>query len=301
MRQLPFLILLIILSGFFTHCKKEPINKTYYQDTLINGNIAPPYNGVNSIQINSYINRLYIDLLGREPLDIEISSAYSILVSGGLTQGTKESFINDLLSSSEYYDRFFDIYSTKMIAGYDSIELNYSYYELKYAIDSLLIPGGDSITTHIALMQLERLENLISAKNDYKIGLISINEFIRRMIINHIYDEINMGTENFVLATFENLYHRFPTDNEKSASENIVDGQPDILFLQTGNSKLDFSNIVTTCDEFYQGIIIDLYNIYLLRNPSTEEILDKLTTFKQSGDISNIQLDLLTIEEYAGF
>ena len=106
-------------------------------------------------------------------MDIEISSAYSILVSGGLTQGTKESFINDLLSSSEYYDRFFDIYSTKMIAGYDSIELIYSYYDLKYAIDSLLIPGGDSITTHIALMQLERLENLMSAKNDYKKGLIS--------------------------------------------------------------------------------------------------------------------------------
>ena len=301
MRHLPFILLIIILAGLFTHCKKEPINKTYYQDTLINGNIAPPYNGVSSIHINNYINRLYIDLLGREPLDAEISSAYTSLVSGGLSQTSKEGFINELLSSSEYYDRFFDIYSTKMIAGYDSIELNYSYYELKYVIDSLLIPGGDSITTHIALIQLERLENLMGAKNDYKKGLISINEFIRRMMINHIYDEINMGTENFVLATFENLYHRFPTDNEKAASENIVDGQPDILFLQTGNSKLGLSNIVTSCDEFYQGIIIDLYNIYLLREPSTQEILDKIESFKQSGDISNIQLNLLTIEEYAGF
>lgn len=297
---MPYIIILIIISGLFTHCKKDPVNKNYFQDTIISGNIAPPYDGVSSIQINNYINRLYIDLLGREPLDAEISSGYTTLVNGELSQITKESFINDLITRNEYYDRFFDIYSTKMIAGYDSVEIRYSYLELEYITDSLLIPNGDSLTTHLILMEMDRLEKLMVAKNDYKNDLISINEFMRRLMMNNIYDEINMGTENFVLATFENLFHRFPTENEKTASESIVDGQPDILFLQSGNSKLDFSYIVTSCDEFYQGVIIDLYKIYMLREPTTQEVLEELEDFKQTGNISNIQLNLLTSNEYAG-
>ena len=301
MRPIPYLLFLIILSGLFTDCKKEPVNKNYYQDTVISGNIAPPYYGVSSIQINNYINRLYIDLLGREPLDPEISSGYTTLVNGALSQTTKESFINNLITKKEYYDRFYDIYSTKMIAGYDSVDLYYEYSLLKYVTDSLFIPNGDSLKTHIVLMEMVRLENLMVAKNDYKNDLISINEFIRRLIMNNIYDEINMGTENFVLATFENLFHRFPTANEKTAAESIVDGQPDILFLQSGNSKLDFSYIVTSCDEFYQGVIIDLFNIYMLREPTTQEVLEVIDEFKQTGNISNIQLNLLTSNEYAGF
>ncbi|HIF14114.1 MAG TPA: hypothetical protein EYQ86_01750 [Bacteroidetes bacterium] len=188
-----------------------------------------------------------------------------------------------------------------MIAGYDSVDLYYEYFLLKYVTDSLLIPNGDSLTTHVVLIEMERLENLMAAKNDYKNELISINEFIRRLMMNNIYDEINMGTENFVLATFENMFHRFPTENEKTASESIVDGQPDILFLQSGNTKLDFSYIVTSCDEFYQGVIIDLYKIYMLREPTTQEVLEDLEGFKQTGIISNIQLNLLTSNEYAGF
>ena len=301
MKYIPYILFLIILSGLFTDCKKEPVNKSYYQDTVISGNIAPPYDGVSSIKVNNYINRLYIDLLGREPLDTEISSGYTTLVNGALSQTTKESFINDLITKNEYYDRFFDIYSTKMIAGHDSVEILYSYLELKYITDSLLIPNGDSLTTHVVLIEMGRLEDLMAAKNDYKNDIISINEFIRRLMMNNIYDEINMGTENFVLATFENMFHRFPTENEKTASESIVDGQPDILFLQSGNTKLDFSYIVTSCDEFYQGVIIDLYKIYMLREPTTQEVLEDLEGFKQTGIISSIQLNLLTSNEYAGF
>ena len=47
--------------------------------------------------------------------------------------------------------------------------------------------------------EMDRLEKLIEAKNKYKNNLISINEFIRRLMMNNIYDEINMGTENFVV------------------------------------------------------------------------------------------------------
>ena len=283
-------------------CKKfEQVNKSYYQDSIITGNVLPPYNRVTTLKIENYINRLYIDLLGREPLNDEMSVGVNYLKNGGLNQITKESYISSMMNSSEYYDRLYEIYSIKMLGGVDSTEIYSNINVAQYVLDSLLIPNGDSLQAHFFEIEIIRLIELLEAKEEYKNNDISLNEFVRRFMMNNIYDEINMGTENFVLGSFENLFYRSPSANEKSASEDMVDGQSSILFLQNGSSKLDFSTIISTNDEFYHGVIMDLFNAYVSRNPTTEETYGLIGDFKLSGELSVVQLYILTSEEYAGF
>ena len=56
------LISCVLLFAFFTNCQKEV-------EIQINGNKTPKYDDVPTIHVENYINRLFIDLLGREPTD----------------------------------------------------------------------------------------------------------------------------------------------------------------------------------------------------------------------------------------
>ena len=55
-----------------------------------------------------------------------------------------------------------------------------------------------------------------------------------------IYDEINMGTENFVVSIFQNFFHRYPTAAELYSASNMVDGNQSTIFNTNGSSKKDF-------------------------------------------------------------
>ena len=54
------LYILIFLIGLLS-CKKDI--------EIINDNDAPYYGEIPTLLLENYVNRLYIDLLGREPLD----------------------------------------------------------------------------------------------------------------------------------------------------------------------------------------------------------------------------------------
>jgi hypothetical protein len=81
----------------------------------------------------------------------------------------------------------------------------------------------------------------------------------------------------------------------------MVDNQTSQVLLQDGNSKGDFMNIIVSSDEFYQGLVIDLYKTFLLREPTSQEISEGITLIKNSGNLKNLQKQLLISKEYAGF
>ncbi len=66
-----FRLIMMVTILNLTSCKKE--------DRFIANNNVPNYYGVSTIKVKNYINRLYIDLIGREPLDIEMDSLVNIL------------------------------------------------------------------------------------------------------------------------------------------------------------------------------------------------------------------------------
>ena len=144
-------------------------------------------------------------------------------------------------------------------------------------------------------------QDLQEAGRDLYSDSINLNQFYYRLINNSVYDEINMGSENFVKSCFENLLHRFPTTTELDNAIEMVDGNPSALFLTEGNSKGDFINIITATTPFYEGVVIDAYQRFLQREPNSTEILSETDSIESSASLQILHKIILKKEEYAGF
>ncbi|MEX0967472.1 MAG: hypothetical protein WD077_09555 [Bacteroidia bacterium] len=106
---------------FTTACRKEePVVKKVYMDTVITGNPSPPFHGVTTIQVQNYVNKLYIDLLGREPVETEMTEGVNTLKSGSLSEASRLMLVRSLFEQDEYFQRLFVITSDKMLEGVDS-------------------------------------------------------------------------------------------------------------------------------------------------------------------------------------
>ena len=131
-------------------------------------------------------------------------------------------------------------------------------------------------------------------------GTISVIGLQQRCAYNYFYDQINMGTENFVVSMFQNFLYRYPTDDELTQSKQIVDGFEGVVFLQTGHTKDDFLTIFFGCNNFFEGQVRDLYLRYLFREPTSVEMSDKASIYKNSLDYKALQKSILASNEYAG-
>ena len=72
-----------------------------------------------------------------------------------------------------------------------------------------------------------------------------------RLMDNLVYDQINMGTFNFVISAFDNLLYRYPTDAEYEAGYTMVeDNVSTTLMGQSGTNRGDFIRIMTEGQAF---------------------------------------------------
>lgn len=296
------LTILLCLPFFFTSCKKkDPVHVDDFRDTVIIGNVPPEFNGISTVVINNYVNRLYIDLVGREPIDNELAIDVQYLKDNNLKDSAKEVIIQSLMSKAEYYKRVWEISSTSMLLGLDSFDVAREQQLLAFFryLDSL---NGNTTAIPYWNYEISRLQDLNAAADDYKNGSIDINEFIGRFILNYLYYvEINMGSTNFVLATFENLFARLPTTAELEAAVLMTDGGSAALFLQAGSSRDDFVEITTNYVEFYEGLVRNSFLVFLLRNPTSTEMDTYTQDFINDNDYQALQIEITKSKEYAGF
>lgn len=294
------LLLLFITCSLISCTKEEIIYENEHIDVVIEGNEVPPYSGVTSIQIEGYVNRLFIDLLGREPSITERTEAKNYLKSNDLTEVAREFILNQLMNSNEYYQRFFTIHSGELLDGITSQDITNGISTFSILYNNAVITGNTSLAQYYQNGS-EKLIALEQAINDYSIGLVSVDLFFARLIDNHFFDNINMGSENFAIGSFEGLFNRLPTEAELEASIEMIDGFSAQLLLRDGNGKDDFIKIVTTVPEFYQGLTIDIYNQLLARNPDSQEMSNGTIILSSTSDYKAVQKIVLISDEYAGF
>ncbi len=287
------LFTITILMTLFS-CKK---NEVVHENKIIKDNDPPLDTSVSVLTVQSYVNKLYIDLIGREPDSLELNDDVDYLVDNNLSNIAKGTIVEDIISTNEYHKRLFEVLSTEMIGGVDSADIA----EQITLFNMVKQASTDSIEKLLLTLEIERFEEILSAQNDFRAGNIDVNDYYKRFIDNAIYDDINMGSENFVLASFEDLYNRFPTTSELEEGIRMVENESTALFLIDGSNKGDYINIITSYLEFYEGIINDNYLIFLQREPTATEVSDMLTDFVQSKDLQELQKEILIKKEYAGF
>lgn len=291
---------LIVVSS----CKKDIL--------VIDDNNPPVYSAIPTVLIENYINRIYIDLIGREPLDSEMLIDVQYLRNNDVSIESRDSLIYKLqfdtlyIEGDEsyklaYFHRIYDMVKVRLIEGASNGDISFymSNHYADYEVDSV---AGNLIEAQKHLLKYYRLSDIIDSELDYYNNIIDIKEMHKRMIYNSIYDQINMNTFNFVNAAFDNLLFRYPTQNEFNNSYFMIeDNQPFTIFGYSGSNKLDFTNLICDSREFYEGIIQWTYLTMLARIPTSIERDFLMNDFYITTDFQKLQRFIMTTDEYAHF
>ena len=294
-----------MLAVFLDACKKD--------GKIIPDNTAPYYDGVPEVLIENYINRIFIDLIGREPLDTEMASELATLKESGLSASARNELVNKLQTDTNfiqgdssykhaYYIRFYELSKARMLEGAADYQIDDQFIAiLSFGVyaDSI---SGDSFSMEIRKQKIRLLEDVLDIPYDYRMGNAEIRDVYARLLNNAVYDQINMNTFNFLNASFDDLFFRFPTQSEFDRGYNMVEfDQSEILFGISGQNKGDYVSIMVDSKEFYEGMISWLYQTLLAREPTTTEVYNHMMAFFQDHDVQKLQRAILIKDEYANF
>jgi hypothetical protein len=301
MRQLSvFLFSILLIAG----CSKDP--------ELVPDNNAPYYSEVSELLIENYINRVYIDQIGREPFDTEMNSEVQTLKAADLSFEARDAMILKLQTSTEfipgdgsykqaYYNRLYEQGKARFLEAASNAEIGQVMGPIAGGIinDSL---NGNWEGLYVRYELLEKLQAVLDSEEKYMNGEMEIKDVCAAMVNNAVYDEINMNTFNFVNASFDNLFFRFPTEQEFYAGFNMIEyNQPANILGVPGQNKDEYVDILVNSREFYEGLIVWSYQTLLVREPSTAETNALMIDLYTDHDLQKVQRAIMITDEYAHF
>lgn len=298
------IVYILVVLFFASACKKE--------DNIIPNNNVPYYGEIPTLLLENYVNRCYIDLLGREPLDDEMILDVQFLRDNEVTIESRDSLLyklqfattyieGDSSYNKAYFHRFYNLVKVRLIEGASNsyISSENANWLFEYQKDSI---AGNMINAYKRLLEYNKLNDILKSENQYRNGVISVVELHRRMIYNSIYDNINMNTFNYINAVFDNLLFRYPTNFEFNECMLMIDdNSTQILMGLSGNCKLDVASIICNSDEFYEGLINWTYITFLGREATTQERDQLMNDLIINSDYQKIQRIILSSDEYAHF
>ena len=268
---------------------------TKIEDVLVDGNTPPPDYTIENTTIENYINKLYISTIGREPTVEEFDAHFETLRGNNLSQQSREQVITDILNNDDYNNNLFKLESANILNGVDTSMINERVYIYQFLLTTS--SGFDSIYIEYELARMLVFQQALPELNS---GVITNTDLYKRMVNNNFFDELNMGTENFVVAMFQHFLLRYPTESEVENSKIMVDDGNSTVFFETGNGKEDFINIFFASDEYYTGQTNILFNRYLFRNPTSEESVNYSLDYIASNDYRALQIRILSTNEFIG-
>ena len=281
--------LIFIVAILATGCKKDEI--------IIEDNTAPPDSTISTLILENYVAKCYISLLGRDPSETEETNAVELLRSSAMSVASRKQMIDVILGDIEYRDKILENNSVKLLnSPFDTTQIQTQLYTYNNILnDPQYAQFYDLIVEVIA-----NLETLLDTPEDFRNGTIGMQEMHRRLVTNEVYDQINMGSFNFVLSLFNNFLFRDPTSEEHNAGITMVDGFVAVLFYETGNSKEECIDIFLNSDDYFEGQVRELYLRYLFREPTSEEESYHAIRYRDSGNYDRLQKDILSTDEFAG-
>lgn len=284
-------------------CQKE--------DVVYSDNDVPEYEGVPTVLVNNYVNSLFIDLIGREPLDVEMEEEVAALEAANLSISARQDLIDKLMFDTSYlpgdssysHAYHFKLYSdlkARMMEGASDGEIMgwYNLYYSQSIVDSI---NGNFDAMDLNRLRAQRMLDVIDVWPALRLDEIDIAEAHRRMCQNQVYNEINMGAFNFINASFNDLFDRFPTQAEFDQSFPVIEAnEPGVLFGQVVQNKTQYLEVLVHSEEFDEGLVRWVYKGRLSRDPSSAEVFTLLNGM-DAVTVEAIVRHVLSSEEYADF
>lgn len=298
---LPIIVLILFA------CSKDPKNNIEGVKKI------PIYTETPTLKIENYVNRLFIDLISREPTDSEMVVYVDFLRDRELSIESRDSLayilqFDTTFSKGEgsYNEAYFQWFYEKSKGRFfkelsdDEIFLeDLNDFESQILRDSL---NGDTAAVASTNVEVVKLQNVLNSKLNYRYGNINISEMMGYMIFNSVYDFVNMNTFNFVQASFDNLFYRYPIDNERNLAFQMLENNKSVIFMgEPGATKDDYVRIITQSREFYNGMVIWAYKSLMARDPESLEASYALIELYQTNDFQKLERQLVSTDEYAQF
>ncbi len=297
--------IIFIFSILLLSCKKE-------DKIVVSTNKPKNYDDVATVKVENYINRLYIDLLGREPLHTEKIRDVDSLRAYKLNFESRKRLITRLMTDSTfvegdssykraYYQRIYDLTKARLLEGAGEEEFYQQIGIAQFALKSARLLG-DSISVFSAMVTIDKCMNVINSRRNYQLGEIKINEMYAYMLDNPIYDVINMNSLNFVNASFDNMLFRFPTRDEFAIAYDIIEkGKVGSLFGGYASNKPEFCQMLVQSIEYHESMIKWCYLTLIGREPTTQESYNLIQDYYITKDLQKVQTLILMTDEYAHF
>ena len=281
---------------------------------VIENNNPPFYDETPTLLIHNYINKLFIDLLGREATDEELAAETETLRAAKLNAAVRISLIRKLQTDTSfrvgdssykrtYHKWLYALMKSRLIEGASDDEINERIGPLEFSLYIMKLEGDSTSAEYMAVKkEITKLKDVLKIDNQYYNGQITITEAMRRLAFNAIFDEINMNTFNYIRATFDNLFYRFPTDEEFNAAFPMIEAnQTSTLWGKVANSKEGHINIIAASPEISEGLITWAYETLLARKPNSSETYQLLPDFLIQPDFQKVQQAIMMTDEYAHF
>lgn len=286
MKSLLFLLLPVLLIA--------ACNKT--EEVVIKDNVPPTDHTIDSTTIEIYVTKAYINILGREPIGNERQDGITLLKQDNFSQARRQQFVAALFANPEYTGNLLRVTRNEYLRGLDSLEVAGQIY----LFQQLLLQPQYAPFYDVINKEIVRLQSWQQSSHDLTAGTLDYKGLLKRSVDNYFYDQINMGTENFVVSTYQNFLFRYPTDAELLAGKLMVDGSVSVVFLQQGESKDDYINIFFNSDDYYEGQVRYMFTKYLFREPTPAEIALYSGHYKNTGDYKALGIEIFSLDEYAG-
>lgn len=303
MRNLSVFIITILL--LFSECESNEFVR-------VDSNKPPFYDGVSMLRIENYVNRLFIDLLGREPTDLERESLSIRLKTQNLDEKTRDSIVIDLQQDTVYsagdssyrhafIQRIYNLMKYRFIEGASDPEIAQKLGIINFAIKISRL-NGDSVKVKQLEFDALKYDKILKWNYLYRMGLDDYPGLCSHLLNNGIYDVINMGTFNFVNAAYDDVLGRRPNKAEFDSAYVVVDkNEPKIVFNKVAQNKAEFIEALVNSDAFYESQIRWWYFQYIRKEITPNYLYKLLIKYKNDGNLEAVQRDILITDEYAQF
>lgn len=297
-------ILLFLVAFILGACSKDT-NVVPDNDPFSSFNIS-------DLKIENYVNRVYIDIIGREPIDEELDAEVKILKDSSLNRRAREALVSKLMNDTTfrenefsyhaaYVQNLYNLAKARCIESVGDDEINREIGLARNGAyrDSLV---GNWDGYYMKLEQIRRYESVLESRVLMEAGLMDYHQMFAFMIDNGIYDVLNMNTFNFIRASFDQLLWRLPTEQEYNRAFDMIEfNQTSELFGDLGSDKNDYIRILIESPGMLEGMIIWAYQSLLNREPTADEVITLMPEYVRTRDIGYVITQIVVTDEYASF
>lgn len=281
-------------------------------DVRVDGNRPPNYKSIPTLKIDNYVNRVFIDFLGREATEMERNEWVNLLKKNGLAYKTRDSLIQILQWDSAfrpgdssyrhaYSQRLYDVSKARFLEGASDPDIKQFVGNLEFAIKIARLEG-DSIRVYAAQDAKAKFNNVLISRQRYRLHEIGYSQMVACMINNPIYDGINMNSFNYVIASFDDVLRRNPTQDEFTRAYQIIEkNEPQEIFGVWAANKNEYAQALTETDGFFEAQIRWAFYLLVQREPLTHEVNQHLQSYLANQHIEDVQRSIATTDEYAQF